>query len=134
MIWLNNMKSSEKTFARALVEQLGALEAKDLADVATALVSELARRKETYRVRSVIRALDQAWAEAYGAGTIKITTAYPLNESIKKKLEAVAKGAELKEEVDPSVIGGATLRIDERIIDGSIKGHLKSLTHAFTTR
>ncbi|PJA45868.1 hypothetical protein CO174_01375 [Candidatus Uhrbacteria bacterium CG_4_9_14_3_um_filter_50_9] len=127
------MKSSEKQLARALVEQLGELSTKDLEAAATNLIHELAARRQIHRLTVAMRLLDQAWAEKYGAATIKVTTAYPLKEAIRKKLKAVAQGAELKEHVDSSLIGGAILRIDERIIDGSIKGHLESLTRAFTT-
>lgn len=37
------------------------------------------------------------------------------------------KQIELQEEVDPSLIGGAVLRIGDTIIDGSVAGHLRRL-------
>ena len=45
-----------------------------------------------------------------------------------RALEArTGKHIEIQEEVDPSLIGGAVLRIGDTIIDGSVAGHLRRL-------
>ncbi len=121
------MKRSEKQLAEAFVALVDGMGDKDVASAASELVALLVERKEVYRLRGVIDAIDQVWAQRYGAATISVTTAHPLTAALRKKLEAVAKGAEITESVDPEIIGGAKLRIDEQIIDGSIKGHLEQL-------
>jgi|SaaInlStandDraft_6_1057023.scaffolds.fasta_scaffold11641_3 F-type H+-transporting ATPase subunit delta len=126
------MKHSERQLAEALVESLSSESVDDAQKAAKELVSMLADRNEIHRLSGVIRSIEQAWAKKFGAATLTIATAYPLKGDVRAQLEKLAKGAEIKEVVDPSLIGGAKLRIDERIIDGSIKGHLDQLEQAFT--
>lgn len=121
------MKQSEKQFARELVERLeGSSDAK-AREVVRELVTFLASRRELHRVRGILEAIDGAWAERYGASTIKIDSAYPLNESLRKKIIALAPGAELRERVDEGLIGGARLQIDELVLDTTIGAQLKRL-------
>ena len=75
--------------------------------------------------------MDAVWAKKFGAATIHVSTAYPLEKDVKTKLEKIAQGAEIQETVDKELIGGAKLRVDEKIIDGSVKGHLDQLAQAF---
>ncbi|NQV89743.1 MAG: ATP synthase F1 subunit delta [Parcubacteria group bacterium] len=121
------MKRSEKQLAEAFVLAVDGKSDGDVSQAAADLVALLVERKEVHRLRGVIDAIEQVWAQRYGAATISVTTAHPLSDALRKKLQAVAKGAEIRESVDPEIIGGARLRIDEQIIDGSIKGHLEQL-------
>lgn len=62
----------------------------------------------------------------------RITTAIPLPEAIERRLERVlseyiGKVVILKNLVDPSILGGFILQIDEQIIDASIQGQLGRL-------
>jgi F0F1-type ATP synthase delta subunit len=100
--------------------------------VAEELVAMLAAQHEGHRVRGVIAAVEDAWRERYGAATVKIETAHPLSATLRKKLESLAPGAEVVERVRPQIIGGARLRIDETIIDGTIEGQLAHLNQALS--
>ena len=125
------MKGNEKELARVFVESLDGADEKTVKAAAHDLVAELATRRETHRVRGLIDALDQAWADRYGAGTITIATAYPLSTALRNKLEKIAQGAEIREVVQQDLIGGARLRVDEKIIEGSIQGQLDQLARVF---
>jgi F-type H+-transporting ATPase subunit delta len=125
------MKKSEKQLARTLVELLDGADEKTVKVAAHDLVQELGARRETHRVRGLIDALDTAWADRYGAGTITIATAYPLSAALRHKLEKIAQGAEIREVVEKDLIGGARLRVDEKIIEGSVQGQLEQLSRAF---
>jgi len=127
------MKNNDKQLAEAFVGAVEGKSEKEVAQAASDLVSLLVERNQTHRMRNVIDAIDAVWSERYGAATITVATAHPLSATVKKKLETVAQGAEIRETVDPSIIGGAKLRIDERIIDGSVKGHLEQLEKALQT-
>ncbi len=127
------MKNNDKQLAEAFVSAVEGKSEKDVAQAAADLVTLLAQRNETHRMRGVVDAIDAVWSERYGAATITVEIAHPLSSTVKKKLETVAQGAEIRETVDPSIIGGAKLRIDERIIDGSVKGHLEQLEKALQT-
>ncbi len=121
------MKGSEKKLAQVFVESVEGKKDAEIAQAAKDLVVLLSERKELHRLSGVIDAIEQVWAQKYGAATISVATAFPLSDVLRKKLQSIAEGAEIKEIVDPEIIGGARLRIDESIIDGSIKAHLEQL-------
>lgn len=121
------MKVETKQLAKAYVEITKGLKGSELEHAANAFVQVLAQRGEIHRYRDIVLAIDRIWKEEYGAANLTIATAHPLTKKLKESLEKLAQGAALKEEVDPELIGGAKLRIDDRIIDGSIRGHLLAL-------
>ncbi len=125
------MARTEKKLTTAFVTAVDGLSVKELEGASKELVSQLARRGETHRIRGVLDALDGVWAKRYGAATITVETRHPLTKAMKTKLESVAQGAEIREKISPEVIGGARLRIDEKIIDGTIQGHLQQLEQVF---
>lgn len=124
------MRKHEKQLARAFVGALEGANKTQVESAAQELVSMLAAQNQIYRVKGVVEAIEDAWREKYGAATVRIETAHPLTSSLRKKLEELASGAEMRELVRPQIIGGAKLRIDETIIDGSIEGHLAQLNQA----
>lgn len=69
------------------------------------------------------------------AGRVKgvLTTAVDLSESEKTRLteqigQALRKNVTLQYQVDPSIIGGMFLNIEDTIMDASVKGSLQQLT------
>lgn len=122
------MKISHKKLARLFVESVESATEHQLRELSTELITWLHARGELKKLKDVIRSIDEIWKEKHGMATLTIATAFPLSEPLKNSLTKFAAGAELREVVDPTLIGGAKLRIDERIIDGSIKGALEQLT------
>lgn len=67
-----------------------------------------------------------------GIVPVIVTSAVPLTEdavnALKKKLDTfTGKNADLELQEDPDLIGGLTIRIGDRVIDGSVRGYLVSL-------
>ncbi len=67
-----------------------------------------------------------------GVVSVKVQTAFPLTETrlvkLKEKLEKLTKKkVELETEVNNEIIGGMVIRIENKIIDGSVVNHLKNL-------
>lgn len=122
------MNVSPKQLARLFVESVEGASSKHLEEAATELISWLHARGELKKLKDVIRSIDQIWKEKHGLSTLTIETAHPLTHTMKEALTKLAAGAEVREVVDSSLIGGAKLRIDERIIDGSLKGALHQFT------
>ena len=122
------MNVSPKQLARLFVESVEDASPKHLEEAATELIAWLHTRGELKKLKDVIRSIDQIWKEKHGLSTLTIQTAHPLTKLMTDTLTKLAAGAEIREVVDPSLIGGAKLRIDERIIDGSLKGALEQLT------
>ena len=61
-----------------------------------------------------------------------MTSAVPLKESsfeqLKKKLEGMTgKKILLRQKVDPDVLGGIKVELEDRLYDGTVKGRLKEL-------
>lgn len=66
-----------------------------------------------------------------------VTTAYPLTQAQAKLLEDSLSQSEqavivLHESVDSSLLGGATIKVGDKFVDGSIKGKLKQLKTQLT--
>lgn len=124
------MRYTPKQLAELLID-LCETKQQSVSDITDAFISLMAEHQYMEQLRDVVEAIESVWKERYGAATITIESAHPLTTALKKKLSALAKGAELKEVVDGSLIGGARVRIDDRIIDGSIAGYLSQLKHTW---
>jgi len=96
-------------------------------EVSKWLIQYLAKEQSINKINEIIRAIDDVWQEHYGAANITIETAYPISEELRNLLNKISKGASVSEKVNDSLIGGARLRIDDKIIDGSISGTLNNL-------
>ncbi|MBT1685409.1 ATP synthase F1 subunit delta [Dawidia soli] len=73
-----------------------------------------------------------------GIGDAVITTAVPLDASLRAEFERIAKGlsdkkqVELKEVVDADMIGGFVLEVGDKQIDASLKNKLNALKVQFS--
>src|SRR3989338_7952708 len=126
------MKAKTAQLAEAYVNLTASKEGKDLEAVAAAFVKFLAEEGLVHKSRELIRALDRAWQKKFGVANVSIATAHPLSPAAFKALEAVVHGADITQTVDPSLIGGAKIRVDDRLLDGSIAGQLKALHQSHT--
>jgi F-type H+-transporting ATPase subunit delta len=81
----------------------------------------------------------QAAVDAYaGRMRVLVRSARPLPEAVLKRLRArlektERKQIELSTEVDPALLGGLEIRLDHRIIDGSVRRQLNELRQRLTT-
>jgi len=67
-----------------------------------------------------------------GVVSVKVKTVFPLSETrlgkLKGNLEKMTKKTvEIETEIDKEIIGGMIIRIENKIIDGSVVNHLKNL-------
>jgi len=70
--------------------------------------------------------------EHYGIKYAEVTTAIPLNDTEKQRLSQhlaamVGRKVSIKTQVDPDILGGFIARIDDSLIDGSIRNKLEML-------
>ncbi len=75
-------------------------------------------------------------AEAAGMVEVEVISAFALEEGQRLALErAVRKRAgkeiEVKHRIDPALIGGAVIRMGDRVIDASVRGRLQQLASRF---
>jgi F-type H+-transporting ATPase subunit b len=59
---------------------------------------------------------------------IAVTTALPLTDAEKSKVEASLGGKVTQWNVDPSILGGIVVRAGDRVVDGSVRASLGSLS------
>ena len=67
----------------------------------------------------------------------EVTTAIPLDDALKTRLrEALArttgKNVELFQKVDPSILGGAIIKLGDQVIDGSLRTKLNRIREQLT--
>ncbi len=123
-------KINARKFALVLVEAVEGKTEKEMEKIIGEFISYLSEQRLLAHWREIVRSLDSVWKEKYGAANVTITSAHPLSEKSRKALEKAAAGAEVIELVDPELIGGAIVRIDDRIFDSSISGALNSLKNS----
>jgi len=87
---------------------------------------------------AIIEAFEAAVDEDAGRLRVVVRSAaelpHALLERIKKDVEhRERKTVELSTEVDPSLVGGVQLRLDHRVIDGSVRRHLEDLRQQLKT-
>ena len=76
------------------------------------------------------------YKENKGLKTVYLTTAVPVDETIRKRVidlvgAQTGKKIELIEKVDPSIIGGVVLKIDDSLYDSSLNFKLNELKKEF---
>ena len=120
-------KQEAKRYARVLVESTKGLEGKALDAVVLAFIEILRERGHAGAIRQILAALDGVWRETYGASSIHVASAHPLSRKARDVLTKLAPGAEFREEVDPALIAGARVRIDDTVLDATLTGHLATL-------
>lgn len=107
-----------------------------LTEGADPLVRNLLRLLVDKHREAILEELDVIFGElvdrASGVVKVVVTTARPLSSTSVKEVKESLEGAlgetvELELAVDESIIGGAKLRIEDRIVDGSVRKRLEQL-------
>lgn len=88
------------------------------------------RREDS--LMDIIKEYNKVFKEYKGILDIEAITAIPMNEEAKDRLKLVLKNkfhkeVNLSNTVDPSIIGGVLLKLDEKIIDSTLKKELKDM-------
>ena len=97
----------------------------------------ISRGRESF-VSEILEEFEQQVLKLKGIVKAHITSAAPLNESTIKTLEEKIKamgGSEVvtTHEVDKSLLGGFTIRIDDKLLDNSVKRKFSLLQNEFLT-
>jgi len=119
------MRYNPKQYAQALYESLR--EVKDADLVFRNFYNLLVRNNDLKLLSKIIEKIEEIDKEERGAVEIKIASTKKLEQEIIEKLRKLIKNAEIKEEIDPSLIGGLKIQIGDLLIDGSIRAKLNKL-------
>ncbi len=128
------MKSIEQhQFAKLVADTLYSID-KTKKDSFLNSVAETMSRIPSKRTReSLLEVIHQVINEREGIIKAEITSASILDAEVKEKLRHAlakkysAKDVELKEKIDPSLIGGVKIRFRDEVYDATIKKSLRTL-------
>jgi F0F1-type ATP synthase delta subunit len=115
---------------RALLRTLAEVPEKEQKAATQACLKELKRLHKLPESAAFMRAIERMWSDVFGPKSLSIVTAHRIPVVLKEKLGEAFPGAEIKSVIDPRLIGGATLRLDDRIIDSSVLGTLERMKKA----
>jgi F-type H+-transporting ATPase subunit delta len=93
----------------------------------------LLRRKNRLALGpSIASYFHEIWDEERGVERAVVRTAVELDDATRDRIreqlsQQTGKTIEMETEVDPSLIGGAVIRIGDRLIDGSTRSRLRQL-------
>jgi len=95
------------------------------------LVMITQNRREKF-IPSIFRDLIDLYSKSQGISTAVLTTARPLEQAIVdqiiKELENITAGkVKLSQQIDPGLIGGFVLRVDDKQYDASVSTQLKKI-------
>jgi F-type H+-transporting ATPase subunit delta len=90
-------------------------------------------------IQALVVAYREEYEELKGRIDVRVTTAVPLNDSLRQHLrvatsEVTGKEAQLVEKVDQSILGGMILRIGDQKIDTSIAKEIRQLGEQMVER
>lgn len=126
------MKYSAKNYAQALMESLESADPKDENQILDNFVKILAENNDLRLFEQISDEFHKLDLNKQGISQVEVTTAHPISreneQQIIRQLNKIVKGnLELKKKVDEQLIGGVVIRVDDRMIDASVKNNLEQL-------
>lgn len=105
-------------------------------DITNLFLALLARKNRVQLLDQIAEAFVQKYNEYAGIIEIDVYTAFEMDENQKEKLHgALVDKTKMKVEMifhqDDSLMGGIAVRIDDTVIDGTVKHKLAELEHQF---
>jgi len=95
----------------------------------------LAKNNDLGKINEIMREFKAYERKQKGIKEVEIISAKPLGASAKRQIsESIKDGgkSEIKETVDPDLIGGLTMIIGDTMIDGSLRRKLRELNKALS--
>ncbi|MDD2655987.1 MAG: ATP synthase F1 subunit delta [Patescibacteria group bacterium] len=127
------MKISNKQFAEALYELTIGLNASDLDIVLKNFVGLLAKKHKIKQTNNIIAEFETILKKKQGIVELEVTSARDLDSEIIKKIkESFGKEVFVQEKIDKNLIGGIRVKIEDKILDASVKTQLTNLKKSLT--
>jgi F-type H+-transporting ATPase subunit delta len=131
------MKYSVKQYAEALYDSVGGTHPKDQEKVLDNFVKILVQNNDLRLFDQIADEFHKLELAAKGKTQAEVTSAEPLTPHSEKQLieqlNHLVKGdVELKKKVDKDLIGGVVVRLEDTVIDASVKRNLEDLKNNLT--
>lgn len=127
------MKYSSEQYANALFEALSEVGPKDHDTVIENFIALLQEQNELEHYEAIIEAYERLEQEKRGIQPATVTVArdMKLTGGLLEELNSLAKKKlEITTQVDESIIGGVVIRMDDTLIDASVKTQLEQLKNS----
>lgn len=122
------MRYTPKQYAKALYESLKEAKEDEVDLVFKNFYSILLRNNDLKLINKIIEKIEEIDKEERGVVEVEVTGAKEIDKDLVSKLRnLIGKKAEIQEKVDPGLIGGLKIQINDLLIDGSIKAKLNKL-------
>lgn len=122
------MKYNPRQYAQALYDSLKDVKENEIDSVFKNFYSILLRNNDLKLISKIIEKIEEIDKEERGIVEIEVTSAKKIDKDLALKIrEIIGNKVEIKEKIDPSLIGGLRLQINDLLIDGSIKAKLNKL-------
>jgi F-type H+-transporting ATPase subunit delta len=109
----------------------------NISDLTQSFTQLLTAKNREMVLPEVITAFITLYKVEKNINTVKLTTATPVSDDVKKQIiEQVKKTSnlqniELEEHIDPNIIGGFVLQAGDKLVDASIAYDLKNISRQF---
>lgn len=109
-----------------------------IGELTNRFIGILVRKGREAMLPQVAVAFNELYKTNQGIVTAEVTSAVPLDDAARKRVQELAtakhpgKSIQLLEKVDPSLIGGVTIRIGDEQYDGSVSRRLNDLRREFS--
>ncbi len=122
------MKYNPRQYAKALYESLKDVKEDNVDPVFKNFYTILLRNNDLKLINKIIEKIEEIDKEERGVVEVEVTGAKKIDQDLVSKLRnLIGEKAEIKEKIDPNLIGGLKIQINDLLIDGSIKGKLNKL-------
>ena len=122
------MRYTPRQYAKALYESLKDVKEGEVDLVFKNFYSILLRNNDLKLINKIIEKIEEIDKEERGVVEVEVTGAKEIDKDLVSKLRnLIGKKAEIQEKVDPGLIGGLKIQINDLLIDGSIKAKLNKL-------
>lgn len=119
-----------KVRAKAALRSALADQPKAISDLLQLLVD----RNRLAEAPAILREAVARAEAATGVVRVRVVAARPLSSELSQRLVAAVGGkAEVAVAIDPALIGGATVRVGDRLVDASVKRQLSEMHHRMIT-
>lgn len=134
---MSYMKFTAKQYAQALYEALQATSPSDTEAVLDNFVQILATNSDLRMFDDIASEFHKQELAVKGVKQAVVTSASPINnaneQAIVEALNKIVKSKiELDKKLDPSLVGGVVVQVDDLFLDSSVKANLEELKESLS--
>jgi F-type H+-transporting ATPase subunit delta len=129
------MRFTHQQYAQALHESLHEVKPHNHDKVIANFIQVLKSNGDLREYEKIIEVYEEYDRQQKGIKQVELTTAHEIeaNRNLIHQLnQIVGSQVEVKQKVDERIIGGVVIKVEDTLIDGSIKNHLTHLKENLT--